>query len=170
MIYTEININTFDSEFSGRSFKGELFKELNNVRDIFKEKIKHLDADLHNLIGELSGCELIETDEYCGGYCDYLNKEIAINYDENLTDKLIPTALHEICHLLQANVGVFDSSGDLISDEIKIEQQCETMAYILHSKLFNNFDKKIFDAYFEKSDVEFLIDWYGDYRQNDLIL
>ena len=98
MIYTGVNFNTLDSEFSGRSFKKDLIKEINNAKTVFETNIKHNDFDFSSFVGLLSGYELVDTDIDCLGYCDFMNKEIAINIKTIDNEDIVPTLLHEMCH------------------------------------------------------------------------
>lgn len=164
ILFDKINIKTLDFEFSGRSFKNELITEMNNAVSKFKNHTVSNGIDSANLIGVLCGFELSKTDRDCGGCCDIDNKTISINEDKHAI------ILHEVSHALQLRAGAFDFEQRQISDAIKIEQQAETMAYLLNLKLFNVNRPQDFSCYFERKDWIFLKDWFGDYFQNDLEL
>lgn len=123
-------------------------------------------ADLPALVGELCGYELISTKLNCGGYCDGNNGLIALN----ALNTPYATLFHEMGHAMQFELEMFEKSSGLISDELKIEWQAETISYELHRRCLGDTytDKRKFNAYFTKRDWLFLIDWYGTWRHNDV--
>lgn len=167
VLYNKINIGTLDFEFKGRSYKKELLNEMKNLVSKINNSTKNKHSiSAEDFVGVATGYDLIITDENCGGYCDRDNKEIAIN-ESSVDSKSI--IIHECCHVLQYNVGLIDNCDRvLLSDNIKFEQQCETMAYLINLKLFNSDRPQDYTSYFSKNDAEFLIDWYGECIQNDL--
>jgi len=73
-------------------------------------------------------------------------------------------------HAMQFELEMFEVKEPLISEELKIEWQAETIAYDLYRRCFPHLhvDKKRFNAYMTKRDWLFLIDWYGAWRENDI--
>lgn len=126
---------------------------------IIYNKIKS--ADLNEKIGILTGYELIKSFDSCGGFCDTYNKEIAI------IEVSEPVLLHEICHAFQSDMGIYNKSN-LISQEIKFEQQCESMARYMHQKINKNPGLNLFTSYFKKQDIDFLKNWYHGYLEVDI--
>jgi len=134
------------------------------VAQFHKNKLSS--ADIPSLVGELCGYELIGTDLNCGGYCDGNSGIIALN------DVITPYSVlfHEMGHAMQFELEMFEKSSGLISDELKIEWQAETISYELHRRCFGDTqtDKRKFDYCFTHEDWLFIIDWYGSERQNDI--
>ena len=95
------------------------------------KKLNLNSANYQERIGVLTGFETIKTDVDCGGYCDIWNKKIAL---ADFSDKVF---LHEISHAFQMDLGYFDNKETLISQSIKSEQQCESMARYLYEKINN---------------------------------
>lgn len=126
------------------------------------------DTPIADIIGILSGYECISDANGAGGYCDFNNKTIAISSKQRW---LLSTVCHEICHSIQAEHGMFNDFGALLSDQVKIEHQCETMAYYLYNGLFPEapIPWYKFTAYFDKNSIIWLADWYKGYVENDFI-
>jgi len=146
-----------------------LTPKINQFIDSYVSKFHNnnlVSADLPSLVGDLCGYELIDTNLNCGGYCDGNNRLIALNG----RNTPYATLFHEMGHAMQFELEMFEKSSGLISDELKIEWQAETIAYELHRRCFGDAytDKWKFNAYFTKRDWLFLIDWYGSWRQNDM--
>lgn len=153
-------------------FENALIQKETSIHIIPKPAITYLDekikiyrklqnSDLSEKIGVLSGYELVNCDEFIGGYCDYYNKEIAI------IEKTEPIILHELCHAFQIDMGILNESN-LLSNELKFEQQCESMARYMYEKLYKTSGKNIFTAYFKEQDIVFLKKWYKGYREVDI--
>jgi len=123
-------------------------------------------ADLPSLVGELCGYELIDTKLNCGGYCEGNKGVIALGK----TRMPYVTLFHEMGHAMQFELEMFEKSSGLISDELKLEWQAETISYELYRRCFPDkyIDKRQFNAYMTRQGWEFLIDWYGPWRQNDM--
>jgi len=169
ILYDKIDFRTLDFEFKGRSYKKELLNEMKNLINKINSSTKNKhEITSEDFVGVATGYNLILTDENCGGYCDRDNMEIATN-ENNIDSKNI--IIHECCHVLQYNVGLIDNCDRvLLSDNLKFEQQCETMAYLINLKLFNSDRPQDYTSYFSKEDAEYLMYWYGGWIQNDLIL
>lgn len=142
-----------------------------NCNDLIDEKIKvfHkqklISAPIDEKIGVMTGYNTISTDENCGGFCSPWTKQIAVVEE---SDRVV---LHEICHALQADMGYFDNFSDmLVSDVLKLEQQCETMARSMFEKIYKTSGDQIFTAYFKKEDILFLKEWWSGYADDDLDL
>lgn len=134
-----------------------LKKELDKTANVFKNKL--MDASFSDVVGELTGFDLIKTDLKCGGYCDIENKEIAH------VSGGINTILHEISHVIQHKHELLEHKKKL-SENLVIEQQAETMAKYLYMKIYDKTD--VFDAYFTKDSILFLSDWYKDNCEQDI--
>lgn len=143
-----------------------------NVLKILEDRINRFHKDLKNdakfaeIVGILTDYNFIyskRTD--CGGYCDFMNKEICLT--EN--SRKYETILHEISHALQAELELFESNYVLLSERILIEQQAETMAYYLFNSIYNKKSDN-FTNYFSFDDIKFLHNWYNgcDKYQNDI--
>lgn len=125
-------------------------------------KLNLYDADISDIIGELSGYEFITTEKECGGFCNGWEKQIAIvNYD-------MPTLLHELSHTFQFKDDVYSNEPVILSWYAHTEQQCESIAKYMFTTLYPNAHHN-FDSYFKKDDILFLKDWYGDYAQDDIL-
>jgi len=120
-------------------------------------------ANVHERIGIMSGYNTISTNLKCGGYCDMWNKEIAIKED------YIQVVLHELSHSFQADLGITETLRNLLSDHLKEEQQCETMAKYLYQKIHHKTGDRIFTAYMDNHSLDFLRDWYkGSFIELDI--
>lgn len=164
LLFDKIDFRTLDFEFKGRSFKKELLKEVENSVSKYSKHTASKDIDPDNLIGVLCDFDTSVTDRDCDGCCDLNNRVICLN------DYSHAIILHEVSHALQLRSGIFDFHDIQISDAIKVEQQAETIAYLLNLKLFNDNTPDLFKAYFCKEDHQFLLNWFGDFYQNDLNL
>jgi len=126
-------------------------------------RLKLHDAEPEEIIGSLIGYDTIETDVNCGGYCDYLKSEIALN------DRSLKTIFHEIAHGLQAEIGILEV-GDysVISRNLKDEWQAETIAYLLmKNTVSKNVDHRMFKSYFDEEHINFLTEWYEGFAEDD---
>jgi hypothetical protein len=120
-------------------------------------------ANTAEKIGILTGYDTIITPKNCGGYCDRWNREIAINFNE------LPVILHEVCHVLQSDLGIWDKTQPLLSDFFKFEQQCESMAMAMYKNITGEWSPDLFNSYFDRHSLDFLRDWYeGSYITNDI--
>ena len=100
---------------------------INTYSDKFiKNKLKS--ADLFSLVGELTDYNLISTNIYCGGYHDSIKKEIALSEDYKDSYEIL---FHEIAHVIQFELEVYETLPRLISKELKFERQTELIAYNL---------------------------------------
>jgi len=93
-----------------------IIKRIDKTVDIFNEKIKTLKAPFEDVVGYLSDYKLIKTNKNCGGYCNFKGKEIAY------VSGGIETIIHEVCHSIQADMGLLNDFSKLLSDNIRIEQ------------------------------------------------
>lgn len=159
---TKINGTLIYTGVNKKLFTKELEKIVNEKARIFKKKLSHA-ASIHDIVGELTGYEVISTEKDCGGYCDIYNKEIAINE---------PFAMfHEISHYIQAELCILEPSEKVMSKNILMEQQAETIAYYLYNATHPGkplgADK--FNAYTTREDFDFLRKWYDGYYEDDLL-
>jgi hypothetical protein len=132
-----------------------------NIR-LFHNKLKK-DAPYAEIIGYLTDYELVKTDLACGGWCSRYSKEIAY------VNGGLSTIFHEIGHAFQAKCGIIkEEKKILLSQEIAIEQQAETIAYVMYNKLIGHSNN--FTSYFKIEDIKFLDLWYKDSEiyENDL--
>jgi Zn-dependent peptidase ImmA (M78 family) len=156
--------------YDGVSFK-LITPELKLLMDakvlLFERKLS-LDAPLTEIVGVMTGYELIETTGYHSGYCDYEGQKIALHKTNNRG--LINTIFHEMGHALQAEVGIFDKMSKLLSAELHMEQQCESIAFYLQHKCLkrNAIEAKEFDSYFNDWDIEYLREYYKGWVDDDL--
>lgn len=146
-----------------------IVKSIHNKVNIACNHKLNVNAPIAEIVGALSGYECIYEAKGAGGYCDYENKVIAIDIKQN---RLLPNVCHEISHSIQAELGMFNDFGTLLSEQVKIEHQCETMAYYLYNGLFPEapIAWHQFTAYFNKDSILWLADWYKGYVENDLII
>lgn len=143
--------------------------ELVSLKEIFyiKDKINlYRDSNLFNAskyekIGILTGFEAVSTDKDCGGYCNVKKKEIAIIDDDE------GTILHECVHAFQNDMGLFDKLQPVFSDQLKLEQHCNTLSRLMHLELHKK-DSIVFNSYFSRKDLVWLKNWYNGFFQEDL--
>lgn len=132
-------------------------------------KSKLQTASFEEQVGVISDYKFIYTNDNCGGYCNYQDKIIALNTDSSGNQKR-KVILHEIGHSLQAKAEIFEKiDRDLLSHRLNIEHQVETIAYVFYNSVYP--DKRshtFFNSYFKKEDVIWLVDWYGNYVENDI--
>ena len=78
---------------------------------------------------------------------------------------------HEIGHTFQAEMEIFEKNEELLSKQVFVEKQCETMAYYLYNSIYKEtpLNKKNFNTYFSIDDVRWLSDYYGDEVQDDIL-
>lgn len=141
-------------------------KIIDSYVDVFHRK-KLRSADHHSLVGELTGYKLVSTDVNCGGWHDRFTKEIGLNHK---TWNPIDCLLHEMSHAIQAEAELFEKRQGIISEDLMIEWQAETMAREMRMRMYPDvpIGQRAFKAYFNLKDWQFLIDWYGKWRQNDI--
>lgn len=142
---------------------------INDTVNVFRKKLSN-NASLEEIVGTLIDYKVTITGMNCGGYCSYEAKTIAFS-PKGYAKRDMQTLFHEVSHALQYKVGgaITDNRWPkLLSSNVLIEQQCETMAYYLHNSLFKYIKPERFDAYFSRKDVEFLREWYGQWVINDM--
>jgi hypothetical protein len=118
-------------------------------------------APISDKIGILTGFETITTEENCGGFCDVSKKQIAI------VEKDEGTILHECMHAFQFDMGLFDKLQPIFSDQLKLEQHCNTLARIMHFELHKT-DSIVFNSYFNEEDKIWLKKWYNGFFEEDI--
>lgn len=120
---------------------------------------------IDEIIGVLTDYNTINNASGAAGYCDWNNKVIAI------ADNSLITACHEIGHAIQYDIGLMDGYGSILSWHIKMERQCETIAYYLYNSIFGAKPASygMFNAYTTKDSVLWLADWYKGAIDNDII-
>ncbi|MBS3145182.1 hypothetical protein J4414_00050 [Candidatus Woesearchaeota archaeon] len=113
-----------------------------------------LDRDI---VGYLSGYNLVNTQVNCSGFCDPARREIAIGRN----NFGLRTIYHEIAHSIQHDLGLYQLNS--FFSILFMEQQAETMAYYLYNAVHENnpLSHRFFDSYFKKDDIEFL----GSYHE-----
>ncbi len=172
-----IGDKSFYTGINDKLITTELKKLINNKAIIFQNKLKY-DAPFEEIVGYLSGCELYDIEEECMGAYSYAANSIYYNYDyHNDNDIDNKTALsiifHELGHAIQAEVGIYEKVGLLLTDRFKLEQQCETIAYYLANACHKEgcYEKKLFnDSYFTRKNLEVLSTWYeGTVIINDIL-
>lgn len=119
------------------------------------------------MVGDLTGYNLIATQKKCGGYHDGQNKIIALRYPDYQPYKVL---FHEIGHSIQAELELFEKRQNLISEELHIEWQAESISWQLYNRCFPDKQQAAskFNAYMTKDHWLFLINWYGKWKQNDM--
>lgn len=129
--------------------------------------------DYDDFVGELTGLKLYCLDKEskekgAGGYYDIDNKLITCDFEDHSPISIL---CHEIGHHIQYEAGLLDlSSKNTLSDIVKMEQQCETIGLLLYSKLpFVKTERRPWDTYFTKHDINWLAEWCNGYYQNDLV-
>lgn len=150
-----------------RYITAHIIKGIHNKVSIARRHKLNINAPIAEIVGVLSGYECITETKGADGYCDLDNSIIAINTKQS---GLLSVVCHEISHSIQAELGIFNDFGKLLSQQVKIEHQCETMAYYLYNGLFPEapIPWHKFMAYFNKDSILWLADWYKGYVENDL--
>lgn len=134
-------------------------------------KLDVMRAPLAEIVGRMTQCELISlANTNCGGYYNADKKLIGIKAEIIKRDD-ISVMNHEICHYLQSCLGI-GILQKTISQEIRVEQQCNTMATILHKEMFPQtvINYKAYNTYFKKEDHVFLLNWYEGWVEDDMEL
>lgn len=144
-------------------------KRIDEMLRLYYKKFQYSNYLVEDLVGELTGFDLIFTDENCGGYFSPHTKEIALKSGKS--DHHMRTLSHEISHFIQHDLGIIETDK-ILSHTIRMEQQCETIAYYLYNGIMrdNPLKKSKFNHYFCSEDFKFLSDWYDGYYENDLDL
>jgi hypothetical protein len=163
--YSSINYNLVKDE--------RIFRYLKHLKHLMKYK-KLLGADVYDMVGHLSGYEVIDTGFDCGGYCDMTDKVIGINFtntNERENSFLTTTISHELAHTIQViiNPDIYTKSRTL-SEELRIEQQAETMAFFIHRIIYPNLPLGELKSYFKLKDLIWLNNWNDGRIQNDLLI
>ena len=169
---------------TGKLITPQLDRIITDRSRLFK-MLKMKDAPFAEVIGYMSGFELVKNDLDCGGYCDREERVIAINEVKewhplqirktstglpiNRSMWLKSTLMHEIAHALQAEVEIFEKQARLLSWKVNMEWQAESIAYKLCNACFGPIHHKYFGAYFNTKDILFLKQWHGNYIENDLM-
>lgn len=145
----------------------EIQREVKNYIDIIKTK----KISVHNhadFIGYTSDYNKIDIDgETCGGFCNWITKELALS---KYSSHPIKTICHELGHTIQDRLGLFNLK-ETFSYQVVLEHQAETIAYNLYSALIDkNISHKKFNSYFNLDDITWLNKYYNGYFQNDLLI
>ena len=145
-----------------KDIKNKIPKSLLNTKK-YTDLINHFDLNLY------------QTDYYCGGYYSQERKEIRVNLKYSETHNEIRKVLaHELSHHVQDKIGILDKyhNDDLLSSALKLEQQAETMSYLMWDILFPGIAKnpKIMQSYFKETDFKYLYNHYSKYYENDLFI
>lgn len=160
-----------------------------NLDRILTDRVKryHLKrlkgAPFCDIVGELTGYEVIKNETEAGGYCNYRGRIIALS-DHGISDREVThnsqndpirygiwrrkLVCHEISHALQAEEEQFEKEPWLLSAKLHTEWQAESMAYRLYNACFGVLDYRYFSSYFSKKDVLWLREWYGEWIEDDL--
>lgn len=136
------------------------------LKDIKKE-LKHKNL---SEIQRIFDVNIIKTSKHCGGYCNIKKRIIAIHENTDLNSHDFKETLsHELSHIIQGKTNDLLLAEDsiLLSEQFRVEQQCDAIAIELHKILFNS---KYQPAYADIDSAKFLMSWYGNFFQNDLII
>lgn len=132
---------------------------------------KMWDAPKSEIVGVLTGYELIKTQKDCGGYCDYQNGIIAINnkWWETFT---IGTMFHEIAHSFKADLEAYRDENRLLSAMLLDEIETDVVSKYMLDRLYPGAipDDDVLNYKWSEKDAKFLLDWYGDWAWDDLNL
>jgi hypothetical protein len=134
-------------------------------------KLDVMRAPLSEIVERMTECTLLPiVDDNCGGYYSPANKIIAIK-EWRIKKDDIAVLNHEVCHYLQSCLGI-GINNKTISQEIRHEQQCETMAIILHKEMFPKtiINTRAYSSYFKKEDHVFLMEWHKGFLEDDMEL
>lgn len=146
-----------------------------------KHKIK--DASFIEIAGVLTGCNLFNIDDNsAGGWFNIQNNEIVICNEgiERVSNRIHPTELmpydkyqikilcHEMGHALQAKAEVFEKRKWLLSWDLNMEWQVETIAYKLYNSIFGKLHHTWFNSYFTKEDMLWLQEIKSNWIENDI--
>lgn len=139
------------------------------MQDIARNFAGHKFENYAELVGNLTEFKLVGTDLWCGGYCDFANKEIAYRNGG------LETILHEIGHALQAKADYFTPKSRLkdgllsLSWELYTEQEAEAIGYYLYVILLGKTPPKgYFSDYFKASTINYVKWWFDDVLIHDL--
>ena len=150
----------------------DMWKYIHNIQHRMN-KYNLVDTNISYMLDRIFGYKLRTTTDNCGGYCAFTRKVIAYNRNSYDIDsiELKHVIAHEVGHIIQSELEIFDTTELLLSNRYHIELQAESLGSIIFDIMFPN-DKKDndeFDGYFHKKSLIFLRDWYGDGVQNDLV-
>lgn len=125
------------------------------------------------MLDRIFGYKLRTTTDNCGGYCAFTRKVIAYNRNSYDIDsiELKHVIAHEVGHIIQSELEIFDKAELLLSSRYYIELQAESLGVLVFGIMFPNDKLEIstFNNYFKKKSLLFLRDWYSDSSiQNDL--
>ena len=154
-----------------------IWKYLNHIKGIVDKK-NLIFCSIDEIAYELFGCEIYSSDEVDGAVCFYELNIIFFHpnfyYLENY-EHYAHTFCHEIAHLIQSHLELFEKNNMLLlSENVKTEQQADTIAYHLMEIIFPeiNINNKYLSDYFSKESIEWLAEYYNydPNIHNDLII
>lgn len=125
-------------------------------------------AGVADTVGVLCGIEGKKVANTLGGAAALFyskDKRIEIK-DIYATDDII---FHEVCHYFQSEYQDFKIYSNLISDHIIYEQQAETMAKYMFTKLYPFDDTRhLFKSYFDKESMKWLYDYHSQHNYREI--
>lgn len=153
--------------FENNPYTLKMSPQMESARKIVSRDIKKIiHKPYHEIIYSISKYETITTKRNCGGYFDRYRNQIALNANQK---DLYSTVFHELGHFIHSENG-YDFEGDnTISHSIIMEQEVESFALKIYKDIFGIYKPKEEWSYYNKQDAEFLANWYGDYKVNDII-
>lgn len=132
---------------------------------------KMWDAPKTEIVGVLTGYDLIATNKDCGGYHNVHTKEIALGpYDD--PEFQLSVLFHEMGHAFNYQLEKYEKDQWLLSWKLKDEIETDFISKYMLDNLYPKLvpDSKIITYQWSKSDAMFLKEWYGDWIQNDLMI
>jgi hypothetical protein len=166
---------------TGELITPKLHKLIDEKIKLFEKKgLKN--AGMAEIVGVLMDYNLTTPKWQCGGYCDAINKEIAIIQEKKeiiITRKNIKLTraqyeksivFHELGHAFQYELEMFEKERRILSERVHVEWQAESIAYKLYNRLYGHAPHQLFGTYFSRDDLIWLNEWYGNRIENDLNL
>ena len=163
------DIITIDSRICDNPYLHKSRSYMDRFRKIVVKSFVSTGRDsLFDTIHNITKADVIYTRKSLGGYFDLKDGTIAINNDKSPCG--IWTALHELGHYAHWVEG-YDFAGDkTISHAIIEEQEVESFAAKAYFDLTGLHKDESDWAYYSKSDIIWLSDYYKGFKENDLIL
>jgi hypothetical protein len=121
------------------------------------------DAPYAEIVGVLSGYNLISTDKDCSGYCNTYDKEIAYS------DGGVLVLYHELTHVVQSDLGYYENQKSL-ANGIRLEHEAESAAEYMLSRLHPGMKNIYLPSYYDIGGVEFYKDWFNGWLEDDLTI
>lgn len=139
-------------------------KEILDFVTIYEENFKNKhQPNVHDVVGVLTGYSVVEHRGNFGGF--YCKETKRIAYNSRGTACLDKTILHEIGHHIQfVSNNYLDCNKLWTSHLLHFERQAETISYYLYNMIFRKMPRDVFRSYFDASDVDYLYNYYNDWR------